>query len=303
MVLGTVCTVNAFSDGTAVLYDELFMRLHDIENKFSVNVSESEISAVNAAAGKHAVKVTPDVLYVIKTALEYAQLTDGAFDPTVGPLVKLWGINTENAHVPSPQEIKNMLPLVNWRNVKISGEEVFLTQKNMALDLGGIAKGYAADELAAILKKNNVKRAVIDLGGNIYVYGQKKDKSLWKVGIKNPADPEGDPAVVLNIAEGTVVKSGVYERFFIKDGKRYHHILDTKTGYPADNGLLSVTIISESSIQADALSTSVFVLGYEKGMRLINSMKNTGVLFITAPGGIFSNGYLEGKYQKYSETN
>lgn len=292
MVMGTVCTVNAYSDGTAKLYDALFDRLHKIEDDFSVNISTSQVSAVNEAAGLRAVPVSSDVLYVVRTALKYAELTGGAFDPTVGPLVKIWGINTDHARVPSQQEISAALALINWRDVVLTENDdgsgtVMLRRPGMSLDLGGIVKGYSADELTAILKARNVKRAIIDLGGNIYVFGTKKDGSLWKVGVKNPSAPEGNPALVLSLANSTVVTSGVYERFFIQNGVRYHHILDTKTGSPARTGLLSSTIVCESSIAADALSTSVFVLGEEKGMALLQEIEEgraAGTKFAEVPG-------------------
>lgn len=279
-VLGTICTVNAYSDGTGQLYDELFARLLAIDDEFSVNKDASAVSSINKAAGQGAVAVSSDVLSVLQTALYYADITGGAFDPTVGPLVKLWGINTDSAHVPSQAEIDAVLPLVNWRDVIVStgahtgntAGTVMLRRKGMSLDLGGIVKGYAADELVKIMRAGNVKRAVIDLGGNIYVYGKKKDGSPWNVGIKDPSDPEGNPAVILNLAQSTVVTSGVYERYFMKDGIRYHHILDVRTGSPARTGLLSATIVSESSMAADALSTSVFVLGTERGLMLLRDI-------------------------------
>ena len=267
-VLGTVCTINAYDDGTKTLYDELFSRLHEIEDEFSVNKATSEVSKVNDAAGDHPVAVTGDVLYVIKEALQYAKISNGAFDPTIGPLVKLWGINTDHARVPSQREIDGALPLVNWRDVVITGDSsadggtVFLKKRGMSIDLGGIAKGYAADEMTRIFKSHGVVRAVVDLGGNIYMYGTKKDNAPWKVGVKDPDDDEGTPALVLSlVGNTTVVTSGVYERYFIQDGIRYHHILDTKTGFPAQSGTLSSTIITDSSIDADALSTIAFILG------------------------------------------
>lgn len=275
-LMGTVCTVNAYDDGTEKLYDELFARLHEIDEKFSVTIDSSEISRVNRAAGESGVSVSPDTAYVVKAALSYAELTDGAFDPTVGPLVKLWGINTDHARVPEQSEIDAVLPLIHWRDVSVTDDNiVMLKKRGMALDLGGIVKGYAADELTKILEARKVRRAIVDLGGNIFVYGKKKDGSPWRVGIKDPKDPEGAPAIVLNLANSTIVTSGVYERFFTENGVRYHHILDVKTGYPADSGLLSSTIVCESSMAADALSTSVFVLGKEGGMDLLRRIQSS----------------------------
>jgi thiamine biosynthesis lipoprotein len=281
-VLGTACTVNAFSDGTAGLYDELFARLAQIDDAFSVNKDTSEVSAVNRAAGRNAVHVSADVMYVAETALHYADVSGGAFDPAIGPLVKLWGINTDHARVPSQAEIDSVLPLVNWRDVAAvpdstdlhHGGTLFLRHEGMALDFGGIAKGYAADELVKILRAHHVKRAVIDLGGNIYVYGKKKDGSPWHVGIKDPDNPEGDPITVLDVEpDSTVVTSGIYERFFIRNGILYHHILDPETGYPAASGRKSVTIVGHSSIQADALSTSVFIMEKQQGEKLAENEK------------------------------
>jgi thiamine biosynthesis lipoprotein len=303
-VLGTVCTINAYNGGTKIVYDELFARLHEIEDEFSVNKATSEISKVNDAAGDHPVAVTDDVLYVIKEALKYAEISNGAFDPTIGPMVKLWGINTDHARVPSQQEIDETLPLVNWRDVVITadssaeGGTVFLKRKGMSLDLGGIAKGYAADEMARILTTHAVKQAVVDLGGNIYVYGTKKDKSLWKVGIKDPDNDEGEPALLLTLTGNkTVVTSGVYERFFYENGKRYHHILDTKTGYPSESGLLSATIVTTSSIQADALSTISFILGPEKTFALLNTTPfieaKPGVIFIKNDHTVIASNSLQ----------
>ncbi|MBC6719073.1 FAD:protein FMN transferase [Treponema sp. Marseille-Q4130] len=285
-LMGTVCTVNAYDDGTKSLYDELFARLHEIDETFSVTIESSEISAINKAAGERSVSVSSDTAYVVKAALSYAELTDGAFDPTVGPLVKIWGINTDHARVPAQSEIDAVLPLINWRDVSAADDNtVMLKRRGMALDLGGIVKGYAADELTKILKARKVRRAIVDLGGNIFVYGKKKDGSPWRVGIKDPNDPEGVPAIVLNVANSTIVTSGVYERFFTENGVRYHHILDAKTGYPASSGLLSSTIVCESSMAADALSTSVFVLGKESGMELLHRIQSSaGTPLAEIPG-------------------
>lgn len=271
LVFGTVCTVNAYEDGTEKLYGELFSCLNRLDAEFSTTRADSEVSKINDAAGSNAIQVSQDVLYITGVSLAYASLTGGAFDPTIGPVVKLWGINTDHARVPSQKELNDALPLVNWHNVTLSGTSVFLQKKGMRLDFGGIVKGFAADKLVDILRTHKVKRAVIDLGGNIYVYGKKKDNTLWRVGIKNPDDPSGLPAVVLALQNSTVVTSGVYERFFIQDGIRYHHIINPKTGYPVDNGLTSVSIISESSTAADALSTSLFILGPDKGFALLKS--------------------------------
>ena len=306
---GTVCSINLYESGSAELYARLFARLRELNDIFNNYSDASEISRVNRDAAEEPVAVSQDFFVVLKTALDFARLTDGAFDPTVGPLVKLWGFGKE-PRVPSQEEIAAAKKLVGWQYVALSagpegftdqnagklkgftdqnaggqkspdnqnasgeresftdqdvaaGPSVRFKKKGIRIDLGAIAKGYAADCLVAILKETGVKRASISLGGNVYVYGKKPGGSLWSVAIRDPNRP-GQNAFMLKTQDATVVTSGAYERFFEQDGKIYGHIFDPSTGFPADSGLASVTIVSQTSMVADALSTSLFVLGLEK---------------------------------------
>ena len=273
LVLGTLCTVNAFEDGTQKLYDRIFERLREIDAVFSVTNAESQISAVNREAGIQPVTVSDEVFAVVKKSLEIARRTDGAFEPTVRPLSALWGIGTDAARLPEPAEIDGARALVGFGGLVLDEDKksVYLAQKGMALDLGGIAKGYAADEVVEILRAERVKRAVVDLGGNLYVFGAKPDGTRWHVGIRNPANPDDLPVCTLDVEEVSVVTSGVYERYLELNGRRYHHILNSATGYPAENGLLSVTVVHSSSMEADALATALFVMGQEKGLSFAQS--------------------------------
>ena len=291
--LGTVCSVRLFEKADSRVYKEIFSRIREIDNRMSVNIVVSDISRVNAAAGIEPVQVHEDVFFVVQRALHYAQFSGGAFDPSIGPVVSLWEIG-KNPRVPAQKEIDEVLPLVNWRNVELDAQtfSVFLKYPGMALDLGAIAKGYAADEAAAVIKSAGLKRAVIDLGGNIVILGRRKDKKPWRVGVQSPGEDRGVSIGILqitepagqtqngNAAQMSVVTSGVYERFFEEDGRRYHHIFSPDDGRPAENELLSVTIITANSIDADALSTAAFVLGYEKGKALIESLPETEAVFI-----------------------
>ena len=300
-VMGTVCSVTLFEQANSRVYQEIFGRIREIENLTSVNIPSSDISRVNAAAGIEKVQVHEDVFKIIQRALYFAELSGGAFDPTVGPLVSLWGIGTDNPRVPEHEEIENILPLTDWRNVELDAQRmtVFLKHRRMALDLGAIAKGYAADEAAAIVNNAGIKRAIIDLGGNIVICGGKEDKSPWRVGVQNPGERRGEYLGIIQIT-GTenggsatvrsIVTSGVYERFFEKDGARYHHIFLPSSGYPAGNDLLSVTITARNSTDADALSTAVFVLGYEKGKALVESLPETEAVFIFKTGSVRKTG-------------
>jgi thiamine biosynthesis lipoprotein len=231
------------------------------------------------------------VLDVVESALNYAERSGGAFDPTIGPLVKLWNIGQDNARIPGDDEIRETLDRINWRDVLVDREAgtVYLRRPGMALDLGGIAKGYAADEAVRIIKKYRIKGAVIDLGGNVFAYGEKAgnwpwQKLPWRIGIQNPGENalenRGRYIGVMELRNKTVVTSGVYERFLEVDGRQYHHILSTTNGYPVESGLLSVTIIADRSIDADALSTSAFALGWEKGAALIESIEGAAAVFV-----------------------
>lgn len=278
--LGTVCSINLYDDGTVELYSQMFQRLKEIEQVFSVNLAASNLSQVNQAAGIAPVAVPEEVILVLQKALDIAEATGGAFDPTIGPLVKLWGIGSDNSQVPSQEAIHKAMALVDYRLVEIDPQlgTVYLPKQGMALDLGGIAKGYAADQLVVMAQEAGVERGIIDLGGNIYAYGTKADGSTWRVGVKDPASPAGTPALALAVKNRSVVTSGMYERFFEQEGIRYHHILNPATGFPVWNDIQSVTIVSESSLLADALSTSVFVLGREKGLQLLESQDAEGVI-------------------------
>ncbi|MDR1390454.1 MAG: FAD:protein FMN transferase [Treponema sp.] len=287
-VLGTFCRIDLFEHGTKARYDMLFDELFRLDKIMNASRADSELTLINQNAGVKAVGVSGDLQAVLERALYFAKistsgpLSKAAFDPTVGPLVKLWGIGSAQERVPAQEEINAVLPLIQWQNVLVTDGECFLNP-GMALDLGAIAKGYAADRLVALLQ-NEVPRALIDLGGNIYVYDKTPEKPR-KIGIQNPFDIRGSALGVLLVENASVVTSGIYERYFEEDGVRYHHIFDTASGYPAATDLLSVTIIAESSMDADALSTTALVLGYEEGSRLVRE-HNAEAVFVFADKSI-----------------
>jgi thiamine biosynthesis lipoprotein len=284
--LGTVCKIALFENGKKDIYAKIFSRLAEIEAVMSANEIPgggiSELSRVNQNAGIQPVAVSGELITVLERALFFAKITDGAFNPAIGPLVKLWKIGTEDAQVPDKEAILAVQPLLDYRDVEVdaANRTVYLKHKGMSLDLGGIAKGYAADEVVRILTDAGIQRAVIDLGGNIYAHGSKAPKQKWLIGIQNPLASRGEFLAVEEVSSRSLVTSGVYERFFEENGIRYHHILDTKTGYPADSGLLSVTIISANSMNADALSTALFVLGYEKGAAILSHFPEVEAVFV-----------------------
>lgn len=296
--LGTINEITIFGlneSKSNKLLDDCYTILNDIDNKMSVTIPSSDVSQINKNAGKNFVKVSDDTFFVIKNALIYSDLSKGNFDITIGPLSDLWGIGTENATVPSSTDIKNKLPFVSYKNISIdkSNKSVKLNKPNMKMDLGAIAKGYAADKICEYLKSNNVKSAIINLGGNIYTIGYKNNKEPFTIGIQDPTMPRGNSIGYIDSSNKSIVTSGIYERYIEQDNKIYHHILDPSTGYPFNNELSSVTIISDTSINCDALSTSVFGLGLSDGINLIESIDNTDAIFITKDKKIYLSSNIE----------
>ena len=285
-LMGTVVTIQVYdrdennADGAA---EKALDRIREIEGLMSVNQKGSEVDLINQNAGERPVKVSADTQRVVEKGLYYGELSGGLFDITVGPLVKLWGIGTENARVPGEQELENALELTDYRDVEVNGEkgEVYLKRHGMGLDLGGIAKGYAADEAKKVLVGEGIKHAIINLGGNVLTIGERYDGKPWNIGIKDPEAPAKGLLGIARITDATLVTSGDYERYFEKDGKRYHHILNPYTGYPGNGEVSGVTIITSSSFDADALSTTVFLLGVEKGMDLIENLEGVEAIVVT----------------------
>jgi len=299
--LNSILTLDIFDEGLdkAKINQEVEDRVRELENKLSTKIATSEVSKINDNAGVDKVAVSDDTFTVIKEALKYGKISQGKFDITVGNLVDLWGIGTENEKVPSKDEIQKSLATVGYNKIEIdeNNKTVYLKEKGMKIDLGAIAKGYVADDIVKILEKDGVKSAIINLGGNVYVYGNKGGKN-FKIGIRNPLAP--DPNDYLGIYQSqneSVVTSGVYERFFEKDGKRYHHILSTSDGYPIDNNLISTSIITKNSMDADALSTTTFALGLEEGLKLIENTPNTEAMFITSDKKIYMTSGMKEKFE------
>jgi thiamine biosynthesis lipoprotein len=283
-VLGTVCSVNLYDKGSSRVYRNIFNRLREIEERMSANLPDTEIEAINAQAGRAPVRVHADTIEVLSRARYFAEISGGAFDPTIGPVAKLWNIGFDDARVPSQAELALALALVNWRDLIIdsAAKTVFLARPGMRLDIGGIAKGYAADEAVRIIQRARIPRAIIDLGGNVFAYGVKEDGQPWRVGIQNPSGLRNDYLGIMEVRNKTLVTSGIYERFLESGGSRYHHILSSLDGYPVENGLVSVTIIAGRSIDADGLSTAVFALGYGRGSALVESLDDVEAIFVFA---------------------
>jgi thiamine biosynthesis lipoprotein len=245
-------------------------RFGDLINFYS---DKSELAEINRSSGIQAVKVSPETLDVIEKAIFVAEKSGGAFDPTIGPVVKLWDFLKKKK--PTEIEIAQALPLVNYRDILIdrAANTVFLKRKGMMIDLGGIAKGYAADLAVESLKKEGIRSGLVSIAGDIRTFGMKPDKSPWIIGIKNPRQTgEKDEIIArIRLSDKAISTAGDYERFFISEGKRYHHLLDPKSGYSTEL-CRSVSVIAEKGVMTDGFDNAVFILGPEKGMKLVKEM-------------------------------
>ncbi len=288
-VMGTLVTLTLYDTQDETILDTAFHRIQELEDILSVNKEGTLLDKINAMAGIAPQQVDQETFDLIKKGLYYGELTEGAFDLSIGPLVALWHIGFEDARVPEPSEIQKILPLIDYRKVILDSQNstIYLPEKGMCLDLGAIAKGYVADEVAELLQKEGVKSATIDLGGNTFVLGEKAPQTPFTIGVRNPFNPRGAIIGKLKLTNRSAVTSGTYERYLEVEGKRYHHLLSPQTGYPFDNELVGVTIISKASLDGDALSTSVFALGLEEGLNFINTQEGIDALFVAQDKKIY----------------
>lgn len=296
--MGTVISQKVYGGKAKKAAETVDKRMQEIEARMTINAPGSETDNLNSEAGKSEVKLSPDVIYVLSVAKKFAELSGGAFDVTVGPLVKAWGIFTDNARVPERAEIDELKKLVGYNDILIDEKNntAKLARAGQIADLGGIAKGYAGDEAIRIYKEYGLKSAFVNLGGNVVVMGKKPDGTEWNVGVQNPRGGNGEIIGIIKVTDKAVVSSGDYERFFMVDDKRYHHIIDPKTGYPSESDLIGTTIVADSSMQADAMSTAVFILGIDKGMEFIESIKGVEAIFITKDKKVYITSGLKDKF-------
>lgn len=275
-LLDTFVTITVVSDSSKDAEQAIDKAFNEIE-KFGSLIDffsdKSDIALINRKAGISEVKVSPVTLDLIEKAIFVAESSGGAFDITIGPVMRLWDFHRKIK--PSDVEISQNIKFVNYKNIVINKERstVFLKKKGMMIDLGGLAKGYAADIAVDILKRNNIGSGIVAIAGDIVTFGTKSDGKAWNIGIADPRNNSDSDEIIAKIAlsDKAISTSGDYQRFFVIDGQRFHHLLDPKTGYPADT-CRSVSIVTEKGIYADAFSTAVFVLGAERGMKLVQEL-------------------------------
>ncbi|MFW6377991.1 MAG: FAD:protein FMN transferase [Bacillota bacterium] len=306
MMLDTVNTIRVYGSDGEEAVDGAFDQVSEIDELFNIYDEDSNVSRLNRQAGEGPVELEDHTFKILEKGIEYAELSDGAFDPSIGALIKLWGWGSEDGpSLPDEEEIEATLPLINYQDILIDDDArtVEFEQSEMMIDLGAIAKGYAGELAADHLEDAGIEAAFVNLGGNIVLLGNKPDGTPWKIGVQDPRSDRGD-LMGLVVADTdyfdnklSISTSGDYERYFEEDGEKYHHILSPFTGYSVDNGIASITIVASDAVMADALSTGVFVLGLEEGMELAESVDDFEVIFVTDEREVYLSSGLEGNFE------
>lgn len=277
----TVITITLYNSKKSII-DECFKLCDKYEKMFSTTIPDSDISLINSNSknGEYTT-VSNETIELLTKSIEYCELSNGKFDITIGKLTSLWDFGaTTDQNIPNASDLEKYADKVGYEQIKIDGNKVLLINPDISLDLGGVAKGFIADKLKEYLLSKGVKQGIINLGGNVLLIGSKKNNENYNIGIQYPFESEGSTITVVSAKDKSIVTSGIYERYFYKDNILYHHILDSQTGYPINNDLLSVTIISSKSIDGDILSTTAFVNGLEDGIKLIEKLDGIEAIFI-----------------------
>jgi len=297
--MGTVMTHKAFGRYAEESLADVCMEIERIEEQLSRFAPNSDISRINYSAGVKSEKVSPETGEVLSKAVEFSRHFQGCFDVTLEPLVALWNSGKDSFTPPDESSIRQALTLVNYRDIILDPWKMTAGLKNVgqSIALGGLGKGYAGDRVLEIFRGFGVTSAYSNLGGNVVSLGTKPDGSPWRIGIQHPRQEERLIGVV-SVAGQSVVTSGDYQRYAVgHNGKRYHHILNPLTGYPAESGLVSVTIIAEKSMAADALSTAVFVAGMDKGLELLKNYPQVEAVLVDSKIEVFITRGLKDRFQ------
>lgn len=289
--MDTVMNLKAYGSNAESALREAEREILRLDSQLKRGSENSEVYKINSGG---AAEISEDTAEIVSRALEISRLTGGAFDISIAPIMDLWGFYGNNFRVPAAEEIGMTLPLVGYENISVDGCAVSV--KNEAkIDLGGIAKGFASDRIMEILRRNNIESGIISLGGNVQTLGEKPDGSKWRVAIQNP---DGGAYIgTVGISDMAAVTSGGYQRFFERDGMVYHHIIDPKTGYPADSGVKSVTVFSSDGTLADGLSTALFVMGLNEGLEYWRNHGGFDAVFVTDDNKIYVTEGIESVFE------
>lgn len=296
--MDTYMSLTAYGDNAEAALDKASERIMELESLLAVNSEKSDVWKINNSNG-NTVQISDDTAEIISSAIEYGDST-GTLDITIYPVLKEWGFTAKDYKIPDDGRLTELLENVDYSNIKLDGNNISIPE-NYMIDLGAVAKGYTGDEVIAELRENGVESAIISLGGNVQALGLKPDGSQWNVSVIDPFMPDSSMCVV-SVGEKAVVTSGSYERYFTGDnGKNYWHIIDKTDGYPADNGLVSVTIIGDSGIMCDALSTALFIAGTEKAQEYWQNNGGFDMILVTDDRKIIYTDGIEGSLKNMSD--
>lgn len=285
-IMGTLVEITVSHSDPQVIQavtTQAFDEMKRLEQLMSTYLPDSEISQINRAAGKEAVPVSLEVEEVIREGIFWSRQSGGAFDITVEPLVQLWDFDSENEVIPGRATLRKTAALVNYKNIEIFDHKVRLARPGMAINVNGLAKGYAVDRAVSILR-GMVPNGIVNAGGDLFAFGQKSKESPWTIGLQHPRKPQ-DLLAAFAVKNQAVATSGDYQRYFVKDGVRYHHIFDPATGMPARK-MISTTLITTEVMEADAMATAVFVMGPEAGLAWVDSLDNVEAMVMLEDGSI-----------------
>ncbi|HEL2057673.1 TPA: FAD:protein FMN transferase [Streptococcus suis] len=297
-LLHTVVQLSIYHSGQEETMDQAIAYIKEMEELLSTNIEGSDIYRINQAAGKEAVKVDERTFEIIEKAVEMSRASQGLFDISIGAVTNLWQIGSDQARKPEQAEIDAALAHIDYTAIKLDKEKqtVFL-EEDMALELGAISKGYIADQVQELFASKRITTAVINLGGNVVVMGTSPNSDQgWNVGVQDPDEIRGATVGSVRVTDGSVVTSGIYERYLEVDGVRYHHILNPQTGYPVENSISGVTVFSETSVEGDALSTSLFLMGIEEGLAFVNALDGVEAVFIDKEHGVYLSDGLTDRF-------
>jgi len=278
----TISIENENSSSSAFL-NQCFTMCKQIEDTFSRTKEGSELYNINHRKD-NTVTVSDEMAYLISEGLKYYEVSDGVFDITIAPVLELWDFKSDDAVVPDEKSLAAAVAKVGASKIHLKGNQLTFDDSDTQIDFGALAKGYTADRLKEYLKRQNVTSGIINLGGNVLTIGKKPNGDLWNVGVQKPFDARNSVITTIPVDGKSVVSAGIYERYFEQDGFRYHHIIDPTTGYPVQNNLWQVTIISDESLVGDALSTICILLGYDQADKLINTLEGVDAKFVLDDG-------------------
>ncbi len=299
-IMDTVIEQKLYGKNGQQAVDEISRRLREYEQMCSMYLEESQVSQINQNAGKEYIEVSDQCLELIERSKQYAGQSNGLFDITIAPLTTLWGITSDHPKVPSQQEIDKAKALVNYQDILIDGNKVMLRREGQAIDLGAVAKGAACEIVREVAQQYEITSGYVSIGGNLIVLGEKPDGSAYRFGIRDPQGEESEYLGTISLEGKTMATTGTYERWFEQDGVRYHHVIDPRTGYPADSDLLSVSVISEDGLLADCMSTALFIEGKEAALAKMQE-EEYQLVIVDQEGTVYCSPSLKGNFEPNTE--